>query len=315
MPKKLRMSTSDWLLLVVLASFWGGSFFFAAIAVREIPPLTLALARVAVAAAILILYLRAAGVAMPKGADAWRRLAVMAVINNVVPFTLLFWSQKHITSGLASILIATAPLFTIAVGHFFLADDRITPARLIGLIAGFVGVIIVIGHDALRDLGINVGAQLACVGAAIFYAASAVYGRRFHKQPAAGVAAGTVIMSTLILLPLAAAVDRPWMLPTPSLPAIAAVLGLAVISTAAAYLIYFRILARAGATNILLVNFLLPVSAILLGVSFLGETISLRQTVGMGVIAIGLAALDGRPFHALSQAIGVTRKSRRLRRH
>ncbi|MEX0590833.1 MAG: DMT family transporter [Xanthobacteraceae bacterium] len=311
MPKKLSMSTSDWLLLLVLAAFWGASFFFAAIAVREIPPLTLALARVMIAAGILFIYARAAGVALPKGAATWRALAVMAVINNVIPFTLLFWSQKYIAGGLASILIATAPLFTIVVGHFVTADDRITPGRLVGLIAGFVGVIVVIGPDALRDLGVNVGAQIACLGAAIFYAGSAVYGRRFQKQPAAGVAAGTVMMSTLILLPLAAIVDRPWTLPTPSPQAIGAVFGLAVISTAAAYLIYFRILARAGATNILLVNFLLPVSAILLGVTFLGETISLRQVIGMAAIAIGLAALDGRPYRALMQAVDSSPKRAR----
>jgi drug/metabolite transporter (DMT)-like permease len=239
---------------------------------------------------------------MPKGGAIWRSLVVMAVINNVVPFTLLFWSQKYIAGGLASILIATAPLFTIAVGHFATAEDRITPGRLVGLIAGFIGVIIVIGPDALSDLGVNVGAQIACLLASIFYAASAVYGRRFQKQPAAWVAAGTTFMSTLILLPLAAAVDQPWTLPAPSPQALGAMVGLGVISTAAAYLIYFRILSRAGATNIMLVNFLLPLSAILLGVSFLGETLAPRHVLGMAAIAVGLAALDGRPYQTLARA-------------
>lgn len=307
---KATMSTSDWLLLVVLSSFWGGSFFFAAVAVREIPPLTLALGRVIVAAAILVVYARATGVSLPRGAMAWRAVAVMALINNVVPFTLLFWSQKYIAGGLASILIATAPLFTIAVGHLLTEDDRITPARLVGLIAGFTGVVIVIGFDALGELGVNVTAQLACLGAAIFYAASAVYGRRFRADAPAGIAAGTVLMSSLILLPLAAIVDRPWTLPVPSTQAVGAMLGLAVISTAAAYLIYFRILSRAGATNLLLVNFLIPASAILLGVTFLGETVSLRQILGMAAIAIGLAAIDGRLHRALFAAAPAPPKRR-----
>jgi drug/metabolite transporter (DMT)-like permease len=304
------MSGGDWLLLVVLAGCWGASFFFATIAVREIPPLTLALGRVLLAAAILLLYLQAAGIRLPGGAANWRALAVMAMINNVVPLTLLFWSQKYIPGGLASILIATAPLFTIAVGHFVTDEDRITPTRLVGLLAGFVGVVVVIGPDALGDLGVNVAAQLACLGAAIFYAGSAVFGRRFKKQKPAAVAAGTVMMSTLILLPLVAAVDRPWDSSLPSGAALGALLGLALISTAFAYLIYFRILSRAGATNILLVNFLLPVSAILLGVTFLGETISLRQIGGMGIIAVGLAALDGRPWAMIQTRFGAGRHAR-----
>ena len=307
MQPKLKMSLSDWLLIVVLSIFWGGSFFFAGVAVQEIPPLTLALARVGIAAAILLVYVRVAGLSLPPLGAIWGPLAVMAIFNNVAPFTLIFWSQTHIPSGLASILNATTPLFTIIVAHFATADDKITRSRLAGLLAGFVGVLIVIGPEALRDLGVNVLAQLASLLAAICYAVTGVYGRRFKALPPAVVGASMLLIATILLLPLAAYADRPWALPVPSFGAVAATIALAAVSTALAYLIYFRVLARAGATNLLLVTFLIPVSAILLGALFLGETLAPRHFVGMAAIALGLAAIDGRPQRALMQALRPTR--------
>jgi drug/metabolite transporter (DMT)-like permease len=299
MAAKLTMSVSDWLLILVLSVFWGGSFFFAGIAIKEIPPVTLALGRVGIAAAILLVYLRLIGSKLPHFGPVWGPLVVMALLNNVVPFILIFWSQTHIPSGLASILNATTPLFTIVVAHFATTDDKITPPRLAGLIFGFIGVLIVIGPDALRDLGVNVLAQLASLLGAVCYAVSGVYGRRFGNLTPAVVSASILLISTVVIAPLALIADRPWTLPVPSAPAIAATIGVAAISTAAAFLIYFRVLARAGATNLLLVTFLIPVSAILLGALFLGETLAVRHFAGMGAIALGLAAIDGRPQRAL----------------
>jgi drug/metabolite transporter (DMT)-like permease len=299
MSAKLTISVSDWLLILILSVFWGGSFFFAGVAIKEIPPVTLALARVGIAAAILLVYARAIGLKLPQFGPVWKPLTVMALLNNVAPFILIFWSQTHIPSGLASILNATTPLFTIVVAHFATTDDKITPPRLAGLLFGFLGVLIVIGPDALRDLGINVLAQLAGLLAAVCYAVSGVYGRRFSNLAPAVVSASILLISTVVMVPLALAFDRPWTLPVPSAAAIAATIALAAISTAAAYLIYFRVLARAGATNLLLVTFLIPVSAILLGTLFLGETLEVRHFVGMGAIALGLAAIDGRPQRVL----------------
>jgi drug/metabolite transporter (DMT)-like permease len=307
MQPKLRMSVSDWLLIFILSIFWGGSFFFTSVAVQEIPPLTLALARVGIAAAILLVYVRALGLALPPFGPLWGPLAVMAVLNNVVPFTLIFWSQTHIPGGLASILNATTPLFTIVVAHFATTDDKLTPARLAGLVAGLIGVTIVIGTDALRELGVNVLAQIASLFAAVCYAVSGVYGRRFKALAPAVVSASILLVSTMVLLPLAAYADRPWLLPSPSRAALAATFALASISTALAYLIYFRVLGRAGATNILLVTFLIPVSAILLGAVFLGETLEMRHFAGMGAIALGLAAIDGRPGRALMRMLARAR--------
>lgn len=299
MQSKLTMTASDWLLLIVLSIFWGGSFFFAEIAVREIPPLTLALGRCAIAAAVLFIYARAMGLELPKGHAVWRSLLVLAILNTVLPFTLIFWAQTHITSGLAGILNATAPLFSILLAHFATADDRLTGRRAFGVAIGFVGVVIVIGVDALSDLGVQTLAQIAIVLAAFFYATAGVFGRRFKSYPPAVIATSILVLGAIMLLPLAAYAEKPWTLPLPSLAALACMLGLAVVSTALAFLIYFRVLARAGAVNFQLVAYLIPVSAILLGVGFLGESLEWRHMIGMLVIALGLAAIDGRPHQAI----------------
>jgi drug/metabolite transporter (DMT)-like permease len=293
------MSAADWLLLVGLSLLWGGSFFFAKIAVLELPPLTVALGRVAIAAAILLALARATGVALPATLAAWRPYALMGLLNNVLPFTLLFWGQTHIPSGLAAILNATTPLFTVLVAHVATADEKLNAARLAGLTAGLTGVTVMIGPDVLRDLGANVLAQLACLLAAISYAFAGVYGRRFRGEPALRVAAGQLTASSIILALPVALVDRPWMLSAPSGRAIAALVALAALSTALGYLIYFRILACAGATNVALVTFLIPVSAILLGTLVLGEQLAARHLVGMAAIALGLAAIDGRAARML----------------
>jgi drug/metabolite transporter (DMT)-like permease len=287
------MSASDWLLLGVLSALWGGSFFFNKVAVTELPPMTVALGRVGGGALLLVAIARAVGVALPSRV-LWGPLAVMGLFNSVLPFSLIIWSQTHVASGLASILIATTPLFSVLVAHVTTEDDRLTAARGVGLAAGIVGVAIMIGPDVLRQLGTDVLAQLTLLFSAFLYAASGIYGRRFRPFPPITIAAGQMIFATLLLAPAALVVERPWTLPPPSAAALGAILGLAALSSALGYIIYFRVLARAGATNLLLVNFLVPVSAILLGVGILGEQLEPRQAAGMLIIGIGLAALDGR---------------------
>jgi drug/metabolite transporter (DMT)-like permease len=291
---RLTMSATDWLLLIALSILWGGSFFFAKIAVLELPPLTVAFGRVAIAATILIALARATGVALPVRLGDWRPYAIMGLLNNALPFGLIFWGQTHIPSGLAAILNATTPLFTVLVAHWATADEKLNPARLAGIAAGLTGVIIMVGPDMLRELGADALGQLACLGAALSYAFAGVYGRRFRGEPPIRVATSQLVASTLILAPVAFIIDRPWTLMPPSLTALAALVALATFSTAIGYLLYFRILARAGATNLLLVTFLIPVSAILLGTLILGEQLAVRHVAGMIAIAIGLAAIDGR---------------------
>jgi drug/metabolite transporter (DMT)-like permease len=293
------MSGSDWLLLILLSIVWGGSFFFAKVAVAELPPLTIVLARVTIAAAALHLLVLATGQRMPGEAALWRDFLVMGLLNNAIPFSLIFWGQKEIASGLASILNATTPLFTVLVAHGFTADEKATPAKLIGVGLGLMGVALMIGLDLMSGLGSHLWSELAVLAAALSYAFAGVFGRRFRGRPPLVVAAGQLTGSSILILPLALLIDRPWALPMPSIGTCAALVGLALLSTALAYVIFFRILARAGATNLLLVTFLIPVSALLLGVAFLAEAVSAHQLLGMALIGLGLAVIDGRPLRML----------------
>lgn len=304
MAARLSLSATDWLLLVLLSILWGGSFFFAKVAVDELPPLTLALGRVAIAAAILAVLAGAAGL-VPL-ARAWPAFAVLGLLNNVVPFTLIFWGQTHIPSGLASIFNATTPIFTALIAHLVTRDEKLDATKVVGVTTGFVGVVAMLGPEVLGDIGVGLWAQVACLAAAVSYAVAGIWGRHLAHLPAVSVAAGQLIAASVLLAPLAMLLDRPWRLAMPSSAALAALVALAVLSTALAYVIYFRILARAGATNLLLVTFLIPVSAILLGTAVLGERLAPHHFVGMAIIAVGLAAIDGRPARIIARVMRTT---------
>ncbi len=290
------MGAFEWTLLLILSVLWGGSFFFVGVAVKALPPFTLVVLRVGLAAVALNLIMRAMGLRMPREGRIWRAFFGMGLLNNVIPFCLIVWGQTHIASGLASIFNATTPLFTVIVAHFLTKDEKFSGGRLGGILVGFAGVAVIIGLDSLHSLGTNTLAQFAVLGAALSYAFAGVFGRRFGRMGVAPMvtATGQVTASTILLAPLALVVDKPWTLAMPDLPVWLAVIGLALVSTALAYIIYFRILATAGATNLLLVTFLIPVSAIILGALFLGEQLALKDFAGMGLICLGLAAIDGR---------------------
>jgi drug/metabolite transporter (DMT)-like permease len=300
------MTAAEWAMLVALAALWGGSFFFNAVAVAELPVFTVVVARVGLAALILLVVMAITGHAMPTARRVWGAFFAMGLLNNFIPFCLIVWGQQHIASGVASILNASTPLFTVVFAHFLTADEKLTPGRVLGFCAGFLGVAMMVGHDALQALGTQVAAQIACLGGAVSYALAGIYGRRFRTlggSPMA-TAAGQVTASSLLLLPVMLVVDQPWTLSMPSVGALGALAGVAALSTALAYVLYFRILATAGATNLLLVTFLIPVSAILLGVGLLGETLSVGHFAGMAMIGAGLAAIDGRPWRAIRGLAG-----------
>ena len=211
------MSATDWALLAALSLLWGGSFYFAKVAVLEIPPLTLAFGRVGIAAACLVIFARSAAGPFSRGRRMVWQFTVLATLNNVIPFTLIFWGQIHITVGLASILNATGPLFTVVVAHMLTHDDKLTPGRVLGLVAGFAGVVVLIGPDMLSEFGMHVWAELALLGAACSYAFAAVYTRRLHGLrglPPVAVASGQLTMAALLLAPLALLIDQPWTLPS-----------------------------------------------------------------------------------------------------
>jgi len=266
-----QMTAATWGMLMVLGLVWGGSFFFAGYAVREIGLLTLTALRVAIAAAALWIWLFATGYRVPLDARLWGAFAVMGLLNNAIPFSLIFWGQTEIASGLASILNATTPLFTVVLAHALTADEKMTPGKIGGVLFGLFGVAVIMGPDAIAGLGAAFLAQAAILGAALSYAFAGIFGRRFKERPPAVTACGQVTMSSLMMAPVAFLVENPFAGAMPGPMIWAAIVALGTVSTAFAYILYFHILKVAGATNVLVVTFLVPVSAIILGVLFLGE--------------------------------------------
>ncbi|HWK44129.1 MAG TPA: DMT family transporter [Stellaceae bacterium] len=293
------MGAAEWGLLLALSVLWGGSFFFFKVLVDELPPLTVVLGRVGLAAVALNLLLVLRRDPMPRSPSLWRGFLVMGLLNNVIPFTLIVLGETRISSGLASILNAMTPIFTVLAAHLLTRTEKLTWGKSAGIGFGLLGVAVLVGPDALFGAGDQdwLG-EAACLSAALVYAFAGLYGRRFKDVPPLKVATGQITASTLVLLPLAGLVDRPWLLPMPSTAAWAAFAGIALFSTALAYVLFFRILAVAGATNLVLVTFLLPVSALLLGNLALGETIQPQAYAGMALIGLGLAAIDGRLLRA-----------------
>ena len=289
-----RMGSVEWSLLVFLSVLWGGAFFSSKVALGELEPFTVVLGRVAIAAIALNLVVRARGHRMPSSLRIWGSFLIMGALNNLVPFSLIFWGQTRISSSLASILNATTPLWTVLLAHFFSRDERLTVNRLCGVLFGLGGVVIMIGPDVLRGLGLDVLAQVAVLGAAASYTFAGVFGKRFGGIPSHVTAAGQVTATAVMMTPIALWVDRPWQRPAPSATTWGAIFALGLLSTAIAYVIYFRLLSAAGATNLLLVTLLIPVSATLLGAAFLGERLAPRNFIGMALLGLSLGIIDGR---------------------
>ena len=293
---KHNMGKQEWFMLLILSVLWGGSFFFIGVAVKELPPLTIVTLRVVIASIVLWVVLFFLGYRIPTSLKVWSSFLFMGVINNVVPFSLIVWGQTHIESGLASILNATTPLFTVIVAGLLLADERITSSKLIGVMLGFAGVVVLIGPSSLKDMGVNTLAQLAMLGAAVSYSFAAVYGRRFKIMGINPmiISAGQLTVSSILLIPLTLLIEKPFQLALPSTEVWLAIIGLATFSTSLAYILYFRILSSSGSTNISLVTFLVPITAILLGFVVLGERLGTEHFIGMAFIALGLSVIDGR---------------------
>jgi drug/metabolite transporter (DMT)-like permease len=296
------MNRSDWLILGTLALIWGGAFFFIGVAVRHVPPLTYVWLRLTIAAAAMWLFLYFKGEKLGLPRSAWGSILLLALLNNALPFTLFGWGQTHIASGLASILNATTPIWGVVVAHFLTHDERMSPRKIAGVLLGFGGVATMIGPSLLSSLGSSTLAQLACVTASLSYALAAVWARRFKRQGISplSITTGQLTAGALMMLPLATLVDRPWTHAFPPLTAWGAIVALALLCTAFGYVLYFRLIATSGATNALLVTLLVPPVAILLGALFLNETLAPQDFIGLGLIALGLAAIDGRLLSLVS---------------
>jgi drug/metabolite transporter (DMT)-like permease len=290
------MNAAEWSLLLTLSLLWGGSFLFNGLAVRELPTFTIVFLRVGLAALLLNLFLLSQGRNLSLRRKDWTGFVGMGLMNNVLPFCLIVWGQTRIPSGLAAILNATAPLFTILLAHCITRDEKASGNRLAGVGIGIGGVILVVGPAVLHGMNGQFPAQLAVLAAAFSYACAGLFGRRFSRRGVLPLvsATGQVTAASMIMLPLWLGIDHPWQLTPPGAASWLALLGLALGSTILAYLIYFRLLASAGASNLLLVTLLIPVSALCLGGIVLGEQPEIRHLEGIGLIGLGLAVTDGR---------------------
>lgn len=291
------MTPRLWGLLILLSTIWGASFFFAAIALTGFPPFTIVLGRVAIAAAALVLACRAMGLKLPRGEAQWMACAGMGFFNNALPFTLIVIGQTHIPSGLAAVVNAATPVFAVLCLHLMTTDDRLRANTLAGALTGLAGVAILAGPAAFATgRGSELLGIALCLGACLSYGISAVWSRRVRQSGIAPLptAAGQCASSTLMMLPLMLVFDQPWTLPAPPAAAVAALVAFGLFSTGLAYALFYAIMARAGATNAMLVTLLVPVTALVLGTLVLGEQLAPRHFVGMAVIGLGLLLIDGR---------------------
>ena len=292
----VSIDVRDWSLLGLLSILWGGSFFFNGVILQELPPFTLVFLRVTLASIVLLPLLLTYRIGFPKGSRGWLPFVAIGLFNNVLPFSLIVIGQTYIPGGLASILNATTPLFTIVV-MALAGEERLHARRVAGIAAGLIGVIVLEGggsKGAAFDAGQTIGILL-CLAAAFSYGLSALVARRLlSNSPALATATFQMLASTAMMTLVAGIIERPWRLPMPGAATWLAVIGLAALSTALAYIVFFQILRRSGATNVMLVTLLIPVTAILLGYLVLGEAISPREIVGALVIGSALLLIDGR---------------------
>lgn len=284
----LHMGMREWLLLGTLSILWGCSFFFVELALREIPAFTVALGRTGFAAGFLLLVLIAARSPLLPLARRWREFILLGALRAAIPISLIAWAQTRIDSSVAGILNSTSPLFTMVIAHLLTSDDRLTPQKLTGCLIGMTGVAVMIGMEVVYQLGNGIEGQLAMLGATCSYGFAAVYGRRFDTGSNTASAAGMLCGATLLILPVALAVDHPWTL-SPGWQSMSALIGLAVLSTAVAFVVWFRLITTAGPSNTSLVTFLIPFTALGLGILLLGEKPSLGSLLGLLIILAGLA--------------------------
>jgi drug/metabolite transporter (DMT)-like permease len=295
-----QLDGRGWALLLALALLWSVSFIFIKVAGAEIPILTLVLIRVGVAALVLHAYVRVRGLSFPRPPAVLARYGLMGLFNNLLPGALIVYATVRIGAGAASILNATVPMFTLVIAHATTADEKITPAKLTGILLGLLGAAAMMGPQAVQGLtgdAVAVGAMLL---ATFCYGLANTIGRSFSGIDPAISATCQLSAASLILAPFALLLDRPWSATMPSATALMAAAGLALASTALAYVLFFQLVERAGSTNTSLVTLLIPVSGIFLAWAVLGEAFTLDEAAGVALIALGLVVLDGRLLHRLS---------------
>lgn len=307
MSTPYRMRGLDWAQIALLSTAWAGSYLLFRVLVPVLPPVTLALLRVGLAALCLHAILTARGRVLPRPSTGWHSFLVMGLLNNAIPFSLIVWSERRVTAGLTAILIAATPIFTAVLAHLA-GQARLTASRVAGVLCGFAGVTLLIGPAALAGFAASpLAEQLGLLLAAFSYAVAGIYGARFRAVPAIEMATGQLSAAGLLLLPVALAADRPWTLPMPGAVSMAWLALLVVVCTALPFILFFSLLARVGASNVLLVTFMSPATTLLLGWLLLGEAVSWHALAGMAVIVLGLVCIDGRLPRRLARPGGLPR--------
>ncbi|MGH1349624.1 MAG: DMT family transporter [Methyloligellaceae bacterium] len=294
------MGLNEWGGLFILAAIWGSSFIFIEVALAGFSPYLLVFLRIFIGALTLTAILALRGVTLPKGWHLWRLFFIMGLMQNAIPFCLITWGQQHITAGLTSIFNATIPFFSVVLAHLFTQEEKVSPVKAIGLLTGIFGIVTLIGFDSLTQLDLKNLGQFAVLGAAICYAVSIVWGLKFSGLKPGVAAAGMLWCASLSMLPVLLLNSEPnirnvsWM-------SLFAIIALGVFCTAIAYIIFFQILEKAGATATSLVAFLIPISALILANLFLGEQLSGSDIPGIALVFIGLILIDGRILKFLNQ--------------
>ena len=287
------MSPRNLVILLLLSLIWGASFLFIKVAVATIPPLCVAFGRTSLAAVLLYLVLRSRGLKMPGGGPVWGTFLLMGLFNGALPYTLITWAEIHLDSGLAAIINALMPLFTVLLAHLFTGDERLNWMKVVGIFLGFLGVVTLIGPAALKGLGRDVLSQLAVMAAALCYAIAVIFGRRLKEVTPLVCATGQLFCAAFLTLPMVLLFDGPWAL-SPSFISVAALTCLSLLGTALAYLLYYYLLPRIGSTNLSLVTYLIPITGIFWGASLLGERLHWSAFLALGLILAGIAGVNNR---------------------
>ncbi len=295
------MPLSQWLQLLALAVIWGSSYMLLGLALRELPPLTIVMLRLGIAALVMVAVVQALRLAWPVSFRAWLPFLVMGLFNNVIPFTAIGYGQLEIASGLTSVIVATTPLWTLLLSRAFVAGTRIGGLQVAGILFGIVGVCVLFGPEILAGKRTTLFGMMLVLSAAVSYGCAGAWGGRLRAVPPMVSTGCQLICSALVMAAVAVAVDKPWTLAMPGGTTVFAVLVLAVISTALAYVVFYRVLAASGGTNAMLVTLMMPPISIWLGIVVLDETFTMRYAMGALIIAAGLVVIDGRLPRAMGR--------------
>ena len=277
-------------LLVGLATLWGGSYTFIKLGVATIPPITLIAARTTIAGLLLLVVMWARGIPMPTDGATWRRFAFQAVLNSVIPWTLIAWGERHVDAALATILNSAGPIFTFLLTAVVTRHEATSPRKLFGVVAGMTGILLIVGVDAFHEIGSGIIAEAAIVAATICYACAAIFGRSFRDLDPMAPAAGSLLAGAAVLIPASLVVEQPWTL-SPSLSSVLALLALATFSTAAAFAIYFRLIQTLGSVGTTAQAYLRVPIGVAISVAFLGESLSQTTWIGLACVVLGVAAM------------------------